>query len=519
MDNNPNSSTDVTKRKQVDGLSERLGRILDSSFNEIYVFDAQAFRFIQVSKGARSNLGYSWDELAEMTPWDLKPEYDEEGFRAAIEPLFQGEKEMLVFETQHQRKDGTLYPVEVRLQLSRTETPPVFVAVIADITERRRAETALRQSEALLRAIIDNAPAMINLRGADGRYLMVNEAFARARGLTPDVMVGTTVHDSSTKEHADAATRHHNEVVEKGVTIVEERDTLLPGGKAYRSLVTKFPVFDSDGNLTLIGSIGTDITRLKEAEEQMAVAREAAEVASRAKSEFLASMSHELRTPLNAIIGFSETIQSQIFGPIGSEKYLEHAEAIHRSGRHLLDLVNDILDMAKIESEGYALSLEIFDLNEIVADCFQVVQAIADEEGIELIDDLPDAASMVTADKRAMWQILLNLISNAVKFTSRGGCVSVRAIAAGCDLTVSVEDTGIGISADDIPDLTKPFSQGSRNPAYITGEGTGLGLSIVASLVELHQGQLDISSEVGKGTCVSFLLPGVLKGLAHSKAG
>lgn len=519
MENRSDFSRDITNPTQVDGLSERLGRILDSSFNEIYVFDAQTYGFIQVSKGALNNLGYTWQELSGMTPWDLKPGYDEESFRATIEPLFRGEKEMLVFETQHQRKDGSLYPVEVRLQLSRTETPPVFVAIIADITGRRRAEAALRESKALLSAIIDNAPAMINLRAVDGRYLMVNDAFARARGLTPDVMIGTTVHDSSTNEHAIAATRHHEEVVERRETIVEERDTHLPDGKAYRSLVTKFPVFDSEGNLALIGSIGTDITRLKEAEEQMALARETAEVANRAKSEFLASMSHELRTPLNAIIGFSETMLSQIFGPVGSDKYLEHAEAIHRSGQHLLDLVNDILDMSKIESESYELSLETFDLDEIVSDCFQVVHAKAAEKRVELIKELPDAVAKLTADKRAIWQVLLNLISNAVKFTSNGGYVLVRATATDYDLTLCVEDNGIGIAAQDMPDLTKPFNQGTRKPAYVTGEGTGLGLSIVASLVRLHHGQLDITSDVGKGTRVSVLLPDVLQDAARPIAG
>jgi signal transduction histidine kinase len=275
--------------------------------------------------------------------------------------------------------------------------------------------------------------------------------------------------------------------------------------------------------LTIIIVIGlalvlTILSRIRQKEIELQAAKIGAEKASRAKSRFLANMSHELRTPLNAIIGFSETMLAEIFGPIGSEKYQEQARVIHQSGHHLLDLVNDILEMAKIESEGYKISAEPFYLNEIIADSFQLIQAIADRNRTELIKKLPDAITVVTANKRAMRQILLNLISNAVKFTPEGGCVLVETIVNEDDLTLCIEDNGVGIPAQDIPNITKPFNQGSRKHAYVTGEGTGLGLSIVASLVRLHHGKLDITSEVGKGTRVSVFLPGVLQDVKRSIA-
>ncbi len=221
-----------------------------------------------------------------------------------------------------------------------------------DITESRRVEAALRETEALLRSFIDNAPAMIVLRDMEGRNLLVNEAFSRARGLAPEDLQGTIGHGASTRDHASKAKRHHQKVYEQGVTIAEERDTQLPNGKRYQSLVTKFPVFNSEGVITQIGSIGTDISKLKETERQLELARESAEFSNRAKSEFLANMSHELRTPLNAIIGFSHALETGLYGPVSGLQQ-ERIRDIGLAGNPLLEVITDILDLSKVEGGSF----------------------------------------------------------------------------------------------------------------------------------------------------------------------
>ena len=214
----------------------------------------------------------------------------------------------------------------------------------------------LRKSDKLLRLIIDHAPAKINLADSDGCYLIVNKDFAKARGLTPEAMVGATVHNSSMPDHAGQAATHYEAVLESGKAIVQERDTVLPDGTLYKALITKFPVFDENGTVIQIGSIGIDISDLKAAESQLVLAREEAEIADRSKSEFLANMSHELRTPLNAVIGFAEALDTGIYGPVNDRQKVVIVDVVHAAG-HLLDLINDILDLSKIEAGEFKPNL------------------------------------------------------------------------------------------------------------------------------------------------------------------
>lgn len=373
--------TDITKRKQAEQLNQRLGRILDSSFNEIFMFNAETFRFIQVNQGARSNLGYTWQELSRMTPWDLKPDFDEESFRAKLEPLLSGEKEMLVFETRHRRKSGSFYPVEVRLQLSRTETPAVFFAVIADITERTLAVKAIKAS------------------------------------------------------------------------------------------------------------------------------MEEAEVANQAKTEFLANMSHELRTPLNAVLGFSEVIESESFGPIHNAKYREYAKNINESGLHLLALINDLLDVSKVEAGELELDEEKINLCEVFQASATLLEDRAKTGEVDVELATPPDCPTLYADNRKIKQILVNLLSNAIKFTPAGGRVTMTAhVDPASGLVIEITDTGIGIAPDDIQKALSPFGQ-IDSKLVSKYEGTGLGLPLTKSLVELHGGTLSLQSEIGAGTTVVVRFP------------
>jgi len=252
--------------------------------------------------------------------------------------------------------------------------------------------------------------------------------------------------------------------------------------------------------------LASAIVRAESAREEALVARDSAERANRLKSMFLANMSHELRTPLNAIIGFSELMQSELYGPLGDGRYQEYSGLIQGAGHHLLSLISDILDMSKIEAGKFELHRQRFDVREIVRDCMDLMHERADRDGIALLSDVPSVPLMIDADRRAMKQILLNLLSNAVKFTRSGGKVIVHARPEHAKLMLSVEDTGVGISPDQVGRLGNPFVQ-VRNNVGASQEGTGLGLALVRALAEIHDGSLKIESVVERGTTVSVTVP------------
>ncbi len=251
-----------------------------------------------------------------------------------------------------------------------------------------------------------------------------------------------------------------------------------------------------------------DATRDRAREAGLEAARADAESMAAGKSRFLANMSHELRTPLNAIMGFSDIMRAKMFGVLPG-KYVEYADLIHESGRHLLDLINDVLDMSKIEAERYELSLEDFDAREPVSAALRLLRLQADEAGIHLRGVLPAAALDVEADRRALKQIVINLVSNALKFTPKGGSVTVtlRADAETCELVVA--DTGMGIAPEDLARLGKPFEQAGDTTQR--ARGAGLGLSLVRAFSELHGGAMTIESVLGEGTAVTVRLPVVLQ--------
>jgi len=240
-------------------------------------------------------------------------------------------------------------------------------------------------------------------------------------------------------------------------------------------------------------------------ETELRVAKEAAESASHAKSEFLAHMSHELRTPLNAIIGFSEIIKHQKFGP-GSERYPLYAGDILSSGTHLLGLINDILNLSKLEAGRFVLHEEDVDLQALVDSCLKVLSTQASAGKIELSAALDAGRRWIRADERRLRQVLLNLLSNAVKFTPEGGQVRVSSVARNGGLAISVSDTGSGMAPEDIPNAMTPFGQiDSKIRRKL--EGTGLGLPLAKQLVELHGATFSIESKLGAGTTVTFVLP------------
>lgn len=260
-----------------------------------------------------------------------------------------------------------------------------------------------------------------------------------------------------------------------------------------------------------------DVTERRREASELRQARDQATAANRAKSEFLANMSHELRTPLNAIIGFSEALERELFGPIGSPRYREYAEDIRDSGTHLLNVINDILDLSKIEAGRYDLHEETVDVGDLFDSARRLVRHRARDAKLVVSVDLPDESVRIDADDQAMKQIMINLLSNAIKFSDAGSTVRMFAERRADAVVLGVADEGVGMSPHDIPKALEPFAQVDGTLAR-SHEGTGLGLPLAKRLTELHGGTLEIESEPGVGTTVSLVLPlARLVGEQHSE--
>jgi len=285
-----------------------------------------------------------------------------------------------------------------------------------------------------------------------------------------------------------------------GGTVITAADiTLIKKQEAERQKA-------ADALRQMVDQLETSQDKLAQLARKYEVAMTRAEAANQAKAEFLANMSHELRTPLNAINGFSEIMAGEMFGPLGDERYRGYAADILNSGQHLLSLINDVLDMAKIEAGKMTVHYEPVSLKEVCDDAARLMRGKAEEAGLKLTvqaNDVPE----IEADHRGLRQVMLNLISNAVKFTPEGGAIIVAVVRHGADrVKVAVADTGIGIAEEDIGRLAKPFEQVEGQHSKTT-QGTGLGLALTKSLIELHQGTMTIESRPGQGTTVSFDLP------------
>jgi two-component system, cell cycle sensor histidine kinase PleC len=306
---------------------------------------------------------------------------------------------------------------------------------------------------------------------ADGRWLQINERRTKDGGF---VSVGTDI-----------------------TALKKQEDHLL---RSERTLMTTVRDLQKERQLAEEQS-----QRLAELADKYASEKTRAESANRSKSEFLANMSHELRTPLNAVIGFSEIMSQEMFGALGSPKYAEYAADIRKSGMFLLDVINDILDMSKIEAGRVDLEFTQVEFPSMAEDSLRLVGPRASEGKIDLVVDVPEMEEFM-ADRRALKQVVINLLSNAIKFTPEGGKVTLRARQDAKFVTIQIIDTGIGIPPRDIEKLGKPFEQVENQFTKSKG-GSGLGLAISKSLVDLHNGALNISSKVGAGTTVTVQVP------------
>jgi two-component system, cell cycle sensor histidine kinase PleC len=401
-----------------------------------------------------------------------------------------------------------------------------IIGVCLDVTEERVAQARAQAAENRLRDAIESVSEAFVLWDRHGRLLMCNQNYRDTFALEPKLLKPGASRDQVNRF---AALAIKQQVVPpqggKGLREAElnngrwvqisERRTAEGGLVLTAADITAVKTQEETRRLNeeqlqkAVVSLERSQEQLSELARKYEAEKIRAEAANRAKSEFLANMSHELRTPLNAINGFSEIMVSEMFGPVGDSRYREYAQDILNSGQHLLALINDILDMSKIEAGKMSLRFEPLSLEEVADDAVRLMRNRADAVGLSLEVQFPELPE-VEADYRALKQVLLNLLSNAVKFTPRGGKVTVlaeaRNDALGERVRVAVRDTGIGIAAEDLARLAKPFEQ-IENQHSKTQQGTGLGLALTKSLVELHGGALDIQSAPGQGTTVSFSIP------------
>jgi PAS domain S-box-containing protein len=376
-----------------------------------------------------------------------------------------------------------------------------LIGVCQNVTQRVRDEEARALAQEQYRAMTREASDIIIFYTASGDILFASEALERILGRAAQEIERGKFYDIVHPDDLGEA-RKLSIIPRRGQTLTATyRVRHRNGGYIWLEVVTRTIYDDTTGAVRNIVSVSRDITARKAHEQELAAARERAEAANQAKSRFLANMSHELRTPLNAIIGFTEMMRQKMLGPLGNPRYEEYAGIIHRSAQHLLDLISDMLDMAKIEAGKLKLNFEQVDLKGTIDDVTCLMTDRADAAGVAITVE-PMTPVFLTADRRAVKQVLLNLLSNAIKFTPRGGKVSIAVHKIADKIRVVVSDTGIGISAEDLKRLGTPFEQGRSNPFLAQG-GTGLGLALIKALSESHGGGATIESTEGYGTTVS----------------
>src|SRR3981081_4486979 len=427
-----------------------------------------------------------------------------------------------------QHTDGHWIWLRVRCELSQGDADAGLhlIGIAVDITEQKSLAEKTVEADLRLRDAIETIPEAFVLWDAEDRLVLCNSHFQRLHKLPDSAVTSGTSYETVIEVGSMPEVR----------TRLQETGAQAPGARTFEAQLDDGSWLHISERRTNDGgyvSVGTDITRIKEHEQKLvendtrmrangldlkrskseladlaekySQEKTRAEDANQAKSKFLANMSHELRTPLNAIIGFSEIMGSGLFGVLGSDKYQEYCHDILTSGKYLLEVINDILDMSKIEAGRMKLDMEQLDLSKILAKKLRVVSGRADDKHLTLDANIESVISVV-ADRRAVKQIIVNLLSNSVKFTPDDGKVIVRSRVLSDKIVLMIADTGIGIAPQSLAKLGRPFEQ-VESQLTKTYHGSGLGLAIARSLSNLHGGSMRLRSRLGAGTVVCVSLP------------
>ena len=516
---------EIAAHRQIEAELLRFKHVLDNTQDMIFMLVPNTFRFVYLNKGAISSIGYGPEEYFQMICCQIAPLLSKSTpkFKRGLASLLSGEKSSLHFDTLCRRKDGTDFPVDIFLQMmSQTDGNHLLVAIVRDITERKKNE---QMKSDFISVMYKKNSEAVTVADSNGTILSVNPAFTKITGYTQEEVVGRNSSVLSSGHHEqpfyEAMWSEINTVGHWGGEIWNRRKN----GEVYLQWTTINAIFHDDGSIYRYVALFSDISQKRQAK----VERDALRHANQMKSEFLANMSHELRTPLNAIIGFSEAFKEGLLGDITEQqsKYIGH---VFDSGKYLLSLINDILDLSKVEAGKMVLDLEPVEISSLLENSLAIIKEKAMAHHIRLELKVEAGIDLIQADARKFKQIVYNLLSNAVKFSNENGVVALHARcvprAAISQLTgpwprrgfpladsgftefleICISDNGIGISSAGMEKLFQPFSQIDSGLAR-KFEGTGLGLVMIKNLVELHGGTLALESAEGEGSRFTIWLP------------
>lgn len=498
------------------------GRTIDTSLH--HEFDSSFFEIIE-----KANVGilvhrnletlYVNDYLAKVSGYKNTEDYmkfadnlshihpeDRDLVISNASQRFLGSNAPQEYEFRALKNDGKIIWLSCRAFQMNWQGEKAITAIFTDITPEKTRKTERDTLRLLFESILEICPEVITVTDYEtGEYIMVNQAFCSFVDISKEEAIGKTALDLDIYPHPkyrdEIFKKLEKNIPVKGIEIYAENKS----GEEFIGLFNATRI--NVGNQDLILFMGHDQTKERNILTQLTRSLEEADIANRTKNELLANMSHELRTPLNAILGFSEIIKMELMGPVGSEKYMEYATWINDSGNHLLEIINDVLDLSKIENDSFELETTAIEFDALLEETLHFIQEPLHKNGQSLTLILAKGNPIIKSNSRRLKQVILNILSNATKFTPKGGEISIStSLDKDKYLNIKFSDNGVGMSQDELKKAREPFGRVTSSNIK-NQEGTGLGLPLCISFVEALKGTIDIESEKNKGTHITIQLP------------